>query len=140
MMDEMAAMEEMGAGEGAEGGDMDEAAMEGAVADGMAAAAGDMAGGAAPAGGSKLFDVAAFGAIAGSVDLPQLLVQLLVQYPVFHDAVKHQVMHHDLGGDAPFNSFGPVATLAGAYVAAKQEGAVESWGSSWLCKEDLEEL
>lgn len=140
MMDEMAAMEmEMGAGEGAEGGGEEAAAMEGAAADGMAAAADDMAG-AAPAGGSKLFDVAAFGAIAGSVDLPQLLVQLLVQYPVFHDAVKHQVMHHDLGGDAPFNSFGPVATLAGAYVAAKQEGAVESWGSSWLCKEDLEEL
>lgn len=140
MMEAMENMDGMAAGDGAEGGAEEMAAAEGAAAaDGMAAGEGDMAGGAAPT-GSKLFDTSAFGAISGAVDLPQLLVQLMIEFPAFSDAVKHQVMHHDLGGDAPFNSFGPVAALAGAYVAAKQEGTHESWGSSWLCKEDLEEL
>ena len=64
----------------------------------------------------------------------------MVQYPVFADAVKSQVMHHDLGGEPPKNSFSPVAALAGAFVAAKQEGEHESWGSAWLTSDDLDEL
>merc|ERR1712153_117673 len=48
----------------------------------------------APAGESKLFDVAAFEAVSGHVELPKLVVQLMVQYPGFGDAGKAQVMHH----------------------------------------------
>jgi len=135
MMEEMAAMEMGGDEMAAEGGEE--------MMEGEAMAAMEMAGDGeakAPAGESKLYDVSAFDAVSGHVELPKLIVQLMIQYPVFGDAVKAQVMHHDLGGDAPFNSFGPATTLAGAYVAAKQEGAVESWGSSWLTKEDLEDL
>lgn len=130
----------MDGADGAEGGEADGMAAAEGGAEGMMAMGEEMAAGAAPAGGSKLFDTSAFGAIAGSVDLPQLLVQLMVEFPVFFDAVKHQVMYHDLGGDPPLNSFGPAAALAGAYVAAKQEGTHESWGSSWLCSDDLDEL
>jgi len=134
MMEEMAAMEMGGEEMAAEGG---EEMMEGEAMAAMEMGDGEAK---APAGESKLFDVAAFEAVSGHVELPKLVVQLMVQYPVFGDAVKAQVMHHDLGGDAPFNSFGPAAALAGAYVAAKQEGAVESWGSSWLTKDDLDDL
>lgn len=130
MMEEMAAME-MGGEEMAEGGEMAEGEAMAAMGEGEAMA---------PAGDAKLFDASAFEAVSGHVELPKLIVQLMIQYPAFGDAVKAQVMHHDLGGDAPFNSFGPAAALAGAYVAAKQEGAHESWGSSWLTKEDLEDL
>lgn len=64
----------------------------------------------------------------------------MVQYPAFGDAVKAQIMHHDLGGDAPFNSFGPVAALSGAYVKAKLGDEADSWGCAWLTGDDLDDL